>query len=79
MQCASEVAFCDVICVVKRQMGRRLLINPANVLRLVEMKLRRTLLREDGISVEDESFACFLVSVMVQKYEHKLDTVVTNS
>ena len=68
MQCVCEVAFCEVLCVVKRQMAQRLVINPANVLRLVNMKLRRTLLREDGIGVENESFTCFLVSIIVNKY-----------
>ena len=78
VQCVCEVAFCEVLCVVKCQMSRRLVIIPANVLRLVTMKLRRTLLREDGIGVEDESFACFLVSIIVNTY-HRLetDTVVT--
>ena len=32
VQCVREVAFCEVLCVVKRQMARRLVINPANVL-----------------------------------------------
>ena len=65
--------------VLKRQMARRLVINPANVLRLVNMKLLQTLLCEDGIGVEDESFACFLASIIVNKYYHRSvrDTVVT--
>ena len=79
VQCVYEVAFCEVLCIVKRPMARQLVINSANVLRLVNMKLRRTLLREDGIGKEDESFACFLVSIIVNKYYHRLetDTVVT--
>ena len=49
MQCVCEVEFNEVLCAVKRQMARRLVIIPTNVLRLVNMKLRRTLLREDVI------------------------------
>ena len=79
VQCVCEVAFCEVLCIVKHQMAWWLVINPANVLRLVIMKLWRTLLRVDGIGVEDESFPCFLVSMIVNKYYHWLetDTVVT--
>ena len=53
-----EFPFCEVLCVVMRQMARRLVINPANVLRLVNMKLRRTILREDRIGVGPKNSHC---------------------
>ena len=40
VQCVCEVAFCEVLCVVKHQMARRLVMKPANELRLVNMKLQ---------------------------------------
>ena len=74
VQCVCLVAFYEVLYLVKRQVARRLVINPTNVLRLVNMKIRSILLSEDGIGVEYESFACFLVSIIVNKYYHRLET-----
>ena len=48
-------------------MARRVVINPVNVVRLVGVKVRRKVRHDDGIGPEDETFACFLVDLIMQK------------